>query len=212
MKFGSGIWWTATGCERDGVTDFAGLFFTAVPGLGFVLPLFELPLVNVAELAGLPPEDVGVTGVASGENTETRDSLSREAETEPSLSRIRSEATEESLNLDGFFVIGGGIASELRFKGEPEVLAFFDFLGERFGDPARLRCRANSPSSFLAIFALLFPFTLLESSEALPPSEAGYGDADLPGSTDIFFLTTVFLEAALRLPFPAPMQEDRWGA
>lgn len=121
-KFGSGIWWTATGCGRDGVTDFAGLLFAAVPGLGFALPFFELPFVNVAELVGLPPDDVGVTGVASGENTETRESLSTEAEAEPSLSRIKSETTDESLNFEGFFVSGGGITSVLCFKGEPKHL------------------------------------------------------------------------------------------
>lgn len=74
--------------------------------------------MNVAELVGLPPEDVGVIGVASGENTETRDSLSTEAEAEPSLSRIKSEFIEEARNLDIFFVSGGGIASVLCFNGE----------------------------------------------------------------------------------------------
>jgi len=194
------------------VTDLAGLLFATNPVFGFALPLFTFPLVNVAELVGLPPEDVGVIGVASGEKTETRDSLSTEAEAEPSLSRIKSEFIEEARNLDGFFVSGGGIASVFCFNGESEVFAFFGFLGERLGDPARLRCKANSPSSFRAAFTLLFPFTLLESSEAFPFSEAGYGDADLPGSTDIFFLTTAVLEVPLRFPFPAPMQDDKWGA
>jgi len=154
-------------------------------------------------------------GVASGEKTERRDSLSRDAETETSLSWIKSDVEEGARDLDGFLDVGGGIAaSVLIFSGEPVVLAFFDFFGEICGDPGRLRCKLNSASSLRVFFDLPFPFALwfLESSEAFPASEPRYGDVDLPGSADIFGLTIVFLEAPLRFPTPTPIQVERCGA
>ena len=70
-------------------------------------------------------------GVASGEKTERRDSLSTDAETEPSLSWIKSDVEEGARDLDGFLDVGGGIAaSVLIFSGEPGI---FFLLSERCG-------------------------------------------------------------------------------
>lgn len=90
---------------------------------------------------GLSVEDVGETGVASGEKTDILDSLSTDGALE--LSRV----IEFSLSFEDFFDAGGGI-SVIFFSGEPErgrsvrpwstrrvydhapvVFAFFSFFG-----------------------------------------------------------------------------------
>lgn len=90
---------------------------------------------------GLSADDVGETGVASGEKTDILDSLSTEGPLE--LSRV----TDLSLSFEDFFEAGGGI-SVMCFSGEPEkgrvhehmlyavacghlpvVFAFFSFFG-----------------------------------------------------------------------------------
>ena len=101
-----------------------------------------LPFVTLTEVAlGLSAEDVGETGVASGEKTDILDSLSTEGALE--LSR----AMELSLSFEDFFDAGGGISVTF-FSGEPEkrgkhvigfdagayghlpvVFAFFSFFG-----------------------------------------------------------------------------------
>lgn len=62
---------------------------------------------------GLSAEDVGETGVASGEKTDILDSLSMEGALE--LSRV----IELSLSFEDFFDAGGGM-SVMCFSGEPE--------------------------------------------------------------------------------------------
>lgn len=101
-----------------------------------------LPFVALTgAAAGLSAEDVGETGVASGEKTDILDSLSMEGALE--LSRV----IELSLSFEDFFDAGGGISVTF-FSGEPEkerayetefnvgtynrlpvVFAFFDFFG-----------------------------------------------------------------------------------
>jgi len=71
---------------------------------------------------GLSAEDVGETGVASGEKTDILDSLSMEGALE--LSRV----IELSLSFEDFFDAGGGM-SVMCFSGEPVVFAFFSFFG-----------------------------------------------------------------------------------
>jgi len=73
-----------------------------------------LPFVTLTEVAlGLSVEDVGETGVASGEKPEILDSLSTEGALE--LSRVM----ELSLSFEDFFDAGGGISVTF-FSGEPE--------------------------------------------------------------------------------------------
>jgi hypothetical protein len=73
-----------------------------------------LPFVTLTGVAlGLSADDVGETGVASGEKTDILDSLSTEGALE--LSRVM----ELSLSLEDFFDAGGGI-SVICFSGEPE--------------------------------------------------------------------------------------------
>jgi len=73
-----------------------------------------LPFVTLTDVAlGLSVEDVGETGVASGEKTDILDSLSMDGALE--LSRV----IEFSLSFEDFFDAGGGI-SVIFFSGEPE--------------------------------------------------------------------------------------------
>jgi hypothetical protein len=86
-------------------------------------------------------EDVGETGVASGEKTDILDSLSMEGALEP------SRVMELSLSFEDFLDAGGGMSVTF-FSGEPEkvktyetsfsvgihghlplVFSFFDFFG-----------------------------------------------------------------------------------
>lgn len=72
-----------------------------------------LPLVTLTMLAPGPSmEDVGETGVASGEKTDILDSLSMEGALE--LSRVM----ELSLSFEDFFDAGGGMSVTF-FSGEP---------------------------------------------------------------------------------------------
>ena len=101
-----------------------------------------LPFVTLTEVVlGPSMEDVGETGVASGEKIDILDSLSTEGALE--LSRVM----ERSLSFEDFLDAGGGISVTF-FSGEPEkrrihetgfsagiyghlplVFAFFDFFG-----------------------------------------------------------------------------------
>ena len=73
-----------------------------------------LPFVTLTDVAlGLSIEDVGETGVASGEKTDILDSLSTDGALE--LSRV----IEFSLSFEDFLDAGGGI-SVIFFSGEPE--------------------------------------------------------------------------------------------
>jgi hypothetical protein len=100
------------------------------------------PFDTLTDVAlGLSVEDVGETGVASGEKTYILDSLSMEGALE--LSRV----VELSLSFEDFLDAGGGISVTF-FRGEPEkgkadetitkteiyghppeVFAFFSFFG-----------------------------------------------------------------------------------
>lgn len=72
------------------------------------------PFVTLTDVAlGLSVEDVGETGLASGEKTDILDSLSTEGALE--LSRV----SELSLSFEDFFDAGGGM-SVMFFSGEPE--------------------------------------------------------------------------------------------
>jgi len=73
-----------------------------------------LPFVTLTDVAlGLSAEEVGETGLASGEKTDILDSLSMEGAIE--LSRV----IELSLSFEDFVDVGGGI-SVIFFNGEPE--------------------------------------------------------------------------------------------